>query len=129
MNQHAKMLANSRIEPEAFPLPYRVFESVLVLFWKDSLKLSHSAKSITLSLSSECRPSCVVVRGAGCYTKSPRFESRVRHGCQTVRPRPHQWLRRNTSRREVPGSFLSRVCRPSRTVFSVLFSETHVNTD
>ena len=77
MNQHAKMLANSRIEPEAFPLPYRVFESVLVLFWKDSLKLSHSAKSITLSLSSECRPSCVVVRGAGCYTKGPRLEYRV----------------------------------------------------
>ena len=33
-----------------------------------------------------------------------------------------------TGRREVPGSFLGRVCRPSRREFSVVFSETHVKT-
>ena len=47
---------------------------------------------------------------------------------KTVRPRPHQWLRSKTGRREVPGSFLGRACRPSRSEFSVVFSETRVNT-
>ena len=33
-----------------------------------------------------------------------------------------------TGRREVPGSNLGRICRPSRLEFSVVFSETRVNT-
>ena len=33
-----------------------------------------------------------------------------------------------TGRREVPGSNPGRVCRPSRSEFSVVFSETRVNT-
>ena len=33
-----------------------------------------------------------------------------------------------TGRREVPGSNLGRACRPSRSEFSVVFSETRVNT-
>ena len=65
---------------------------------------------------------------AGCYTKGPGFESRVKHGCRAVRPWSHQWLRSKIGRREVPGSFLGRACRPSRSEFSVVFSETRVNT-
>ena len=34
-----------------------------------------------------------VNRGADCYDKGPEFEFRLRHGCQTVRSRPRQWLR------------------------------------
>ena len=67
------------------------------------------------------QPSGVVVRGAGCYTKGPGFESRVRHGCQTVRPRSHQWLRSKTDRRDLPGLFLGRASRPSRSEFFVVF--------
>ena len=33
-----------------------------------------------------------------------------------------------TGRQEVPGSNLGRACRPSRSEFSVVFSETSVNT-
>ena len=33
-----------------------------------------------------------VVRGASCNTKGPGFKSRVRHICQTICPKPHQWL-------------------------------------
>ena len=33
-----------------------------------------------------------------------------------------------TGRREVPGSNIGRACRPSRSEFSVVFSETRVNT-
>ena len=33
-----------------------------------------------------------------------------------------------TGRREVPGSNRGRTCRPSRSEFSVVFSETRVNT-
>ena len=33
-----------------------------------------------------------------------------------------------TERREVPGSNPGRACRPSRSEFSVVFSETRVNT-
>ena len=72
----------------------------------------------------QCRLTGVVGRG----TKGTGFESRVRHGCQTVRSRPHQWLRSITGRREVPDSVLGRTCRPSRSEFSVVFSETRVNT-
>ena len=36
-------------------------------------------------------------------------------------------LRSKTGRREVPGSFLGRTCRPGRSEFSVVFSETRVN--
>ena len=38
-------------------------------------------------------PSGVVARGAGCCSKGSRLESRIRHACQIVRSRPHQWLR------------------------------------
>ena len=69
-----------------------------------------------------------VVREAGCYTKGPGFKSRVRHGCRAVRPWLHQWLSSKTSRREVPGSFLGSACRPNRSEFSVVFTETGVNT-
>ena len=44
----------------------------------------------------------------------PGFESRVRHGCQTDRPWPHQWLNSKTSWQEVSGSFLGRACQLSR---------------
>ena len=64
----------------------------------------------------------------GCYTESPGFESRVRHARRAVHSWTHQWLRSKTDRREVPGSFLGRACRPSRSEFSVVFSETRVNT-
>ena len=77
------------------------------------------------------RPSGVVVRGDGCYTKGPGFESRVQHGCQTVHPRHDQWLNRsplNIGRRQVPGSIIGDACRPSCSEFSVVFSETCVNT-
>ena len=78
------------------------------------------------------RPTGVVVRDAGCCTKGPGFEFQVRHGCQTVRPRPHQWLSgsaQKTGRREVPSSNPGRACRPTRSEFSVVFSENRVNTD
>ena len=42
----------------------------------------------------------------------------------------HQWRSGSVleaGRREVPGSILDRVCRPSRSEFSVVFSETRVN--
>ena len=64
-------------------------------------------------------------------SSGPRFESRVKHECQTVRPWPHQWLSDfalKTGRPVVPGSILGRACRPSRSEFSVVFSETRVNT-
>ena len=44
---------------------------------------------------------------------------------------PHQWPIRSalkTSRRQVPGSIRSLACRPSLSLFSVVFSETPVNT-
>ena len=69
-----------------------------------------------------------MVREAGCYNKGPGLESRVRHGCRAVRPWLNQWLRSKTGRGEVPGSFLGQACRPSLSEFSVVFSETHVNT-
>ena len=77
------------------------------------------------------QPSGIVFRGAGCYTKGPEFESRVRHGCQTIRPRHPQKLSISAlkvGRREVPGSIFGRACRPIRSEFSVVFSETRVNT-
>ena len=49
----------------------------------------------------------------------------------TVRPWPHQGLRGSalkTGRREVPGSIPGRACRPRRSDFSVVFTETRVNT-
>ena len=80
------------------------------------LASSYTCNSIFLSLYLYIyffgRPSDVVVRRAGCYTKGPGFESRVRHGCQTVRPRSYQWLSGsapNTGRREGPGSNLALV--------------------
>ena len=33
-----------------------------------------------------CRPIGVADRDADCYTEGTEFESRVRHGCKTVRP-------------------------------------------
>ena len=45
---------------------------------------------------------------------------------------PHQWQNGSvleTGRREVPGSIPSRVCRPSLSKFSVVFSDTRVNAD
>ena len=68
-----------------------------------------------------------VIREAGCWTKGPGFESRVRHGCHTVRPWPHQWLCSKTVRREMTISFLGRPCRPSLSKFSVVFFEIRVN--
>ena len=41
---------------------------------------------------------------------------------------PHQWLLSKAGRWKEPGSFLGRACRPSRSEFSVVFSETLVNT-
>ena len=78
-----------------------------------------------------CRPSGVVVRGVGCCTKGPGLGSRVMHRCQTVRPRPHQWLSGSApkiGRRGVPGSILGRASLPTRSEFSVVFSETRLNT-
>ena len=69
-----------------------------------------------------------VVTEAGCYTKGPGFEFRVRHGCRAVHPWPHQWLRSKTVRWVMLGSFLGCACRPSRSEFSMVFSETRVNT-
>ena len=69
-----------------------------------------------------------MLREAICCTKGPGFEFLIRHVSQTVRPWPYQWLRSKASRREVPGSFLGHACRPSRSEFSVVFSETRVNT-
>ena len=40
---------------------------------------------------------------------------------------PHQWLRSKIGRREVSGLFLGRACRPTRSKFSVVFSESRVN--
>ena len=45
---------------------------------------------------------------------------------------PHQWQSGSvlkTGRREVPGSIPGGACRPSHSKFSVVFSETRVNTD
>ena len=45
--------------------------------------------------------------------------------------RPRQWRSGSAfkaGRREVPGSNPGRACRPSRLEFSVVFSETRVNT-
>ena len=77
------------------------------------------------------RPSGVVADGASCNTKGPGFESRVRHGCQTVCPWPLLRLcgsALKTGRREVPGSIPARACRPNYSEFSVVFSETRLNT-
>ena len=35
----------------------------------------------------------------------------------------------NVGRREVPGSIPGRACRPSRSEFSLVFSEIRINTD
>ena len=43
----------------------------------------------------------------------------------------HQWPSGSTlktGRRKVPGSIPGRACRPSRSEFSVIFSETRLNT-
>ena len=42
---------------------------------------------------------------------------------------PHQWqpVTLKTGRWEVPGSNPGRACRPSRSEFSVVFSETSIN--
>ena len=75
------------------------------------------------------RPSGAVAREAGCFTQGPGFESWVRHGCQTIRPWNQQWL--SGSALETtggPSSIPGRTCRPSRSEFSVVFSETRVNT-
>ena len=61
-----------------------------------------SIENLMVVMISMSRPIGVVVRGAGWNTKGPGFESRVRHGCQTVRPRPHQWLRSKTGKWEKP---------------------------
>ena len=53
------------------------------------------------------RPNGVVVKGTGCYTKSPGFEPRQRFGCETASPWPQQRLSScalETGRRNVPGS-------------------------
>ena len=50
----------------------------------------------------------------------------------SLRMRPHQWRSGsalNIARREVPGPIPGHACRPSRSVFSVVFAETRVNTD
>ena len=39
-----------------------------------------------------------------------------------------EWFCTQTGRREVPGSNLGSACRPSRSQFSVVFSEIRVNT-
>ena len=74
-----------------------------------------------------------MVRGRGCYTKGPGLGSQVRHGCQTVRPRPHHQrlsgFALETGTREVPGSFPGRAYRPSRSEFFMIFLETRENTD
>ena len=78
------------------------------------------------------RSSGIVARRVGCCIKGPGFESRIRHGCHTVRSWTHQWLRGSapkTGRREVPGSFLDRACGPSRSEFFMVFFETGVNMD
>ena len=75
------------------------------------------------------RPNSEVVREADYYTQGPGFEYRVRHGCQSVRLRPYQWLRSKIGRRELPGSFFVLTCRPSSSKFSMLVSETRINTD
>ena len=49
----------------------------------------------------------------------------------TVRPWPQQWLHNPALKigtREVPGSIPGRAYRPSRSEFSVVFTETRVNT-
>ena len=79
-----------------------------------------------LHLRSEVRPSGVVVREAGSNTKGLGFDSRVRHGCQTVCPfGHHQGLRPKLVDGDmVLWSFLGRASRPRRSEFSVFFSET-----
>ena len=46
----------------------------------------------------------------------------------TSRPTSGEAVTLKTGRREVPGSNPGRACRPSRSEFSVVFSETRVNT-
>ena len=53
---------------------------------------SKNNKSLTIFLYKYSRPRGVVSREAGCCTKSPGFESRLRHVRQTVRTWPYQWL-------------------------------------
>ena len=38
------------------------------------------------------RPRGIVVKGVSCNIKGPGLESPVRHGCQTVCSKLHQWL-------------------------------------
>ena len=45
-----------------------------------------------------------------------------------VRPTNGEVVTLKTGRREVPSSIPGRACRPSRSEFSVVSSETHVNT-
>ena len=64
----------------------KVFSSHVILhFLKIYLKMLPS-------LGIYSRPSGVVAWEAGYCTKGSGFESRVRHGCQTVRSWPHQRL-------------------------------------
>ena len=44
-----------------------------------------------------------------------------------IRPSFPEWLPYKTGRREVQGSFQDRACRPSRSEFSVVLSETLLN--
>ena len=75
------------------------------------------------------RPSSVEARGANCYTKGAGFESWVKHGLSVLGPTSGcVVLLSKTGRREVPGSIPDRACRPSHSEFSVVFSETRVNT-
>ena len=66
-------------------------------YWQEIFDIRNIAKKLKYENLSTFiktgRPSYAVIREASCCTKGLGFESRVRHGCQTVHFRPHQWLR------------------------------------
>ena len=51
-----------------------------------------------------CRPSGAVARKPGCCTIGPGFESRVRHGCETVRPLVYECLNSSALKNWYTGS-------------------------
>ena len=61
------------------------------------------------------------------YTKEINLISTRRFSTISLSDRPHQWPS-SSGRQEVPGSIPGRPCRPNRSEFSVVFSETRVNT-
>ena len=87
---------------------------------KYDLSISHTSVVIYI-LYNSCRPALKWLGQPVAEPKVPGSNPGQGTDVKTVRPRPHQWLCSETGRRKVPGLFLGRASRPSRSEFFVVF--------